>query len=117
MKHQAGMRKLGRERNARKALLRSLASNLIRDGRIKTTEAKAKELRPFIEKLITHAKKDTVAARRLVASRLGDDSKGKKLFTDIAPKHNDRPGGYTRIIKLPARSGDQSKMAFIEFVE
>lgn len=116
MKHHAGMRKLGRERNQRRALLRSLAANLIRDGRIRTTEAKAKELRPFIERLVTHAKKDTVSARRLVASRLGGETKSKKLFTDIAPKYEDRQGGYTRVIKLPTRQGDQSKMALIEFV-
>ncbi len=116
MKHHAGMRKLGRERNQRRALLRSLAVNLIRDGRIRTTEAKAKELRPFIERLVTHAKKDTVSARRLVASRLGGEIKSKKLFTDIAPKYTDRQGGYTRVIKLPTRQGDQSKMALIEFV-
>jgi len=116
MKHHAGMRKLGRERNARKALLRSLATNLIRDGRIKTTEAKAKELRPFIERLITHAKKDTISAKRLVASRLGGEAKSKKLFTDIAPKYADRNGGYTRVIKMPTRAGDESRMAFIEFV-
>lgn len=117
MKHHAGMRKLGRERNERKALLRSLAVNLIRDGRIKTTEAKAKELRPFIERLVTHAKKNTIAAKRLVSSRLGGAQKGVKLFSTIAPKFTDRPGGYTRVIKLPRRQGDQSKMAFIEFVE
>lgn len=116
MKHHAGMRKLGRERNERKALLRSLACNLIRDGRIKTTEAKAKELRPFIEKLVTHAKKDTVASKRLVASRLGGIEKSTKLFTTIAPKYLERPGGYTRVVKLPARLNDQSKMAIIEFV-
>lgn len=116
MKHHAGMRKLGRERNQRKALLRSLAVNLIRDGRIKTTEAKAKELRPFIERLVTHAKSDTISARRLVAARLGGESKATKLFTTIAPKFKDRQGGYTRIVKLSPRSGDQSPMALIEFV-
>ncbi len=117
MKHQAGMRKLGRERNQRKALLRSLASNLIRDGRIKTTEAKAKELRPFVERLVTYAKNpDIVTARRLVAAKLGDINKGKKLFSDIGPKFKDTNGGYTRIIKLPPRANDQSRMALIEFI-
>lgn len=116
MKHHVGMRKLGRERNARQALLRSLAVSLIRDGRIKTTEAKAKELRPFIEKLVTHSKSDTLAKRRLVISRLGDIQKTTKLFSTIGIKYKDRHGGYTRIIKLPNRPNDQSRMAFIEFV-
>ncbi len=115
MNHQRKNRKLGRERNQRKALLRSLASNLIRDGRIKTTEAKAKELRPFTERLVTHAKKDTLASRRLVTRRLDGVSSGK-LFSVIAPKYKDRQGGYIRIIKLPNRPSDQSKMALIEFV-
>lgn len=110
------MRKLGRVRKTRQALLRSLAVNLIRDGRIKTTEAKAKELRPFIERLITHAKTDTLTARRLVAKKLGDGYKGRKLFTVIAPRMTDRPGGYTRIIKMAPRRNDQSSLAIIEFV-
>ena len=116
MKHHAGTRKLGRERNARRALLKTLAVSLIRDGRIKTTEAKAKELRPFIERLVTHAKSDTLAKRRLVISRLGGSDKADKLFSIIGVKYKERNGGYTRIIKLPNRLNDQSRMALIEFV-
>ena len=116
MKHQSGIRKLGRERNARKALLRSLAVNLIRDSRITTTEAKAKELRPFIERFITYAKSDKLSARRLVSAKLGGVNKGEKLFTLIGPKFKDRQGGSTRIIKLTPRKNDQSSMALIEFV-
>lgn len=117
MKHHAKNRKLGRTRNVRKALIRSLADALIKHGKIKTTEAKAKELRPFIEKLITKAKTDTLAGKRVVISRLaGSASTAEKLYREIAPKFKDRQGGYTRIIKMPARSGDGSKMALIEFV-
>lgn len=116
MKHHAKIRKLGRTRNVRKALIRSLAEALIENGKIKTTEAKAKELRPFIEKLITKAKNGDLASRRVVISRLHVESVAAKLFKDVAPKFKDRNGGYTRIIKLPTRAGDGSKMAVIEFV-
>jgi large subunit ribosomal protein L17 len=92
--------------------------SLIRDGQIKTTLAKAKELQPNIERLVTHAKKDTVASRRLVASRLGEptDETITKLFTDIAPKMKDRQGGYTRIVKLGRTSPgrDEAVIAFVE---
>jgi large subunit ribosomal protein L17 len=114
MKHHAKIRKLGRTRNLRKALIRSLAEALIENGKIKTTEAKAKEVRPFIEKLITKAKTGGLPAVRVVTARVGASS--DKLFKEIAPKFADRNGGYTRIIKLPARGGDGSKMAVIEFV-
>lgn len=116
MKHHSKIRKLGRTRNVRKALIRSLAEALIINGKIKTTEAKAKELRPFIEKLVTKGKKGDLAARRVVISRLIGTDLVKKLFTEIAPKFTDRNGGYTRIIKLPARGQDGSPMAIIEFV-
>ncbi len=85
-------------------------------GRIKTTEAKAKELRPFIERLVTKAKPGTLAARRLVISNLGTSFRAKKLVDVIAPKYAARPGGYTRIVKLPPRQSDGAKMAIIEFV-
>jgi|SRR3989344_6494388 len=116
MRHHVNTRKFGREKTQRHALMRSLARNLIRDSRIKTTGAKAKELRPYVEKLVTTAKTSTVASRRLVVSRLQGAPETKKLFETIAPKYADRKGGYTRIIKLPNRDLDGSPMALIEFV-
>jgi len=115
MKHKSTGRKLGRKRNARRALMRSLAVNLVRDEKIKTTEAKAKELRPYVEKMITKGKSGAIAGRRLVAARIGEDA-AKKIFTEIAPRYKERRGGYTRIVKLPRRKGDAAKMAVIEFV-
>ena len=116
MRHSANTRKFGREKNQRHALLRSLARNLIRDSRIKTTLAKAKELRPFAEKLITKAKINSVASRRLIASRIHGSAETKKLFDAVAPKYKERHGGYTRIVRLPNRDLDGSPMAQIEFV-
>ncbi len=94
----------------------SLARNLIRDTRIKTTTAKAKELRPMIEKLVTKAKVATVATRRLIISSIHSPAETKKLVEVIAPKYADRKGGYTRIMKLPNRDLDGSPMSLIEFV-
>ena len=118
MKHHNTNRKFGRKRNQRRALMRSLAISLIKHESITTTEAKAKELRSYVEKLITRAGKDTVASRRLIASRLGEnqDATVKKLVEDIAKRYENRPGGYTRVVKLPPRSGDASPMAVIQFV-
>jgi len=117
MRHGNNKRKFGRTKSVRNALMSSLALNLIVRGKIKTTEPKAKELRPMIEKLVTMAKKDTVAARRLVIARLdGRAPEVKKLFTVIAPKYADRNGGYTRVLKVGDRKSDGAKMAFIEFV-
>ena len=98
--------------------MRGLAVSLIRDGRIKTTEAKAKELRPFVEKLITAGKKNTIAARRIVASRLGEPAEVviRKMFDTIAPKFEKRAGGYTRIIKMGRTKAGRDE-AVIEFVE
>lgn len=115
MNHQKKGRKFGRVANQRKAFLKALIVNLIKRGKIKTTEARAKEVRPMIEKLTTKAKNGTMADRRIVISRIGEQA-AKKLFTDIAPKYKDRTGGYARITKLPRRPGDASKMAVIEFV-
>jgi large subunit ribosomal protein L17 len=117
MRHHHKGRSFGRPANQRVALMRSLMRSLIIHERISTTEAKAKELRPIIEKLITHGREDTVANRRLVSSRLGgDDEAVKKVFTSIAPRYTDRPGGYTRIIKRSVTATDGRKVAYIAFV-
>ncbi len=117
MRHHNANRKFGRERNVRKALLRSLTRELIIRDRITTTEAKAKELRPIIEGLVTKARKDTLHAKRMVTSTVGNErTTANKLLKDIAPRMKERAGGYTRIIKLPRRKSDGSKMAVIEFV-
>lgn len=116
MRHGNQNRKFGRETGQRRALLRSLAEALIKKGKIQTTEAKAKELRPFVEKLVTLARKNTLASRRLVISRLGTEPRATALFKTIAPRYAERPGGYTRIVKLPPRKSDSAKMAIIEFV-
>ena len=108
-------KKFGRPSAQRKALLKSLATALILNGRIKTTEVKAKSLRPEFEKLITKAKTNTVHSKRLVSGLLHKDV-AKKLFTEIAPRYASRNGGYTRIIKLGARKSDGAKMAYIEIV-
>ncbi len=116
MRHHSSKRKFGREMNQRDALIRSLSRNLINEGRITTTLAKAKSLRPFVEKLVTKAKTGTVASRRLVLSRMHGEDETRALFDTIAKKYNDRKGGYLRIIKLPRRALDAAPMAMIEFV-
>lgn len=118
MRHHNTNRKFGRSKTQRRALLNSLAYNLITRGKIKTTAAKAKELRPFIEKLVTRAKVGTPAGRRIVLSKLGGSHKQevKKLFEVIAPKYAEKNGGYTRILKLGVRKSDSAAMAIIEFV-
>ena len=93
--------------------MRSLAGNFFRDEKIKTTEAKAKEIRPFLEKMITKGKTGDLRDRRLVSSRLNKTA-AKKVFEKISPKCRDKKGGYTRIIKLPRRRGDAAKMAIIK---
>lgn len=115
MRHHNANRKFGRETNQRKGLMKALAVSLIQNEKIKTTEAKAKELRPFVEKLITKAKDGDIAHRRLVVARVGEMT-AKKLFEKIAPKYKERNGGYTRIMKMPRRTGDGSKISIIEFV-
>ncbi len=117
MRHHNANRKFGRSKNGRAALKSSLALNLIVREKIKTTLPKAKELRPFIEKMVTRAKKNDLAGRRLIISRLDNrERETKKLFEKIAPKYSDRNGGYTRIMKLGKRKSDGSEMAIIEFV-
>ena len=116
MKHGDKKRKFGMERKGRRALLKSLANALVRDERMVTTEAKAKEVRPFVEKLITKAKVGGLSARRLLVSRLGSDTSAKKLVETIAPRYTERTGGYTRITKLTPRKSDASPRAMIEFI-
>ncbi|MBP7006490.1 MAG: 50S ribosomal protein L17 [Candidatus Pacebacteria bacterium] len=117
MRHHNSKRKFGRTKNLRNALLKSLALSLIMRGKIKTTEAKAKELKPYVEKMITVAKKNTQAGKRITASKMYNNKKlVKKLFDEVAPKYADRKGGYIRIIKLGVRKSDSAKMAQIEFV-
>ncbi|MEN9881255.1 MAG: hypothetical protein RLZZ308_438 [Candidatus Parcubacteria bacterium] len=117
MKHHKALRKFGREKNQRKAFIKSLLINLIRHGRIETTVARAKEVRPLVEKLVTLAKEDTVARRRLIMSRLlNQEPEVAKLFKEYAPKFKDVSGGYVRIMKLSTRLSDGAEMAVIEFV-
>ncbi len=117
MRHHSNVRKFGRNKNQRHALLKGLVLSLISHERIETTEAKAKELRPLMEKLVTKANLGTLASRRIVLSRLYNlNAETKKLVDVIAPKYKGRAGGYTRITKLPRRGGDASKMAVIEFI-
>ena len=96
--------------------MRTLANSLIRDGRIRTTAAKAKALRPYFERLITHARVDSATARRLVLRSLGTTSSLQKLFASVGPKYISRAGGYTRVIKADVRKSDGAKMAIIELV-
>lgn len=116
MRHHNRNAKFGREQGQRQALLRGLAVNLITRGRIKTTEAKAKALRRFIEPIVTKARVGDLTARRLVQSRLAQPAAAKRLVDTVAPKYKERPGGYTRIVKLAPRVSDGSPMAVIEFV-
>lgn len=110
------MRKFGRETDQRRAFIKGLAANLVINEKIKTTEARAKELRSFVERLITYAKKNDVAGRRLVAGILPKTAE-KKLVKEIALRYQDRKGGYTRITKIGQRMSDGAKMVFIEFVK
>ena len=106
-----------RETGQRRALLKSLMRSLILEERISTTEAKAKALRPAIERLVTYGKKNTLASRRLAISRLGDPVAVKKLFDTIAPRYAERAGGYTRVVKRSVRGhNDARKLAYIAFV-
>jgi len=115
MKHRTKGRKLGREKDQKKALLRSLVNSFVKHGKIETTEAKAKELRPKIEKMITKAKTDNLTNRRLLARSLKNDLV-KKMMSEIGPRYKERKGGYTRIIKLGPRVKDAASKALIEFV-
>jgi large subunit ribosomal protein L17 len=117
MRHLKKTVKLGRKAEARKALLAGLAVSLIQRGRVTTTLAKAKALRPFAEKLVTLAKKGTLHHRRLAVTRVRDKRAVRKLFQELAPRFGSRPGGYTRIVKLWHRKSDAARLALIEWVE
>lgn len=116
MRHRNKGRKLSRTHTHRKALLRNMATSLFRHERIETTTAKAKELRPVAERLITLARRGDVHARRLAGRKIQDRDVLGKLFDDIAPRYAERPGGYTRILKLGHRKGDGAEMSLIELV-
>jgi large subunit ribosomal protein L17 len=117
MRHRVGGRKLQRTASHRAALFRNMSAALIKHEQITTTVAKAKELRPYVEKLVTLAKKGGLANRRLAHSRLLDDTQLKKLFDVIGPRYAARNGGYTRVIKAGIRASDAAPMAIIEFVD
>ena len=117
MKHRRGFNPLERMASHRKALHRNMVTSLFRYERIRTTKTKALAIRRSAEKLITRAKADTVHNRRIVSSRLFDEGIVAKLFTDIALRMKERPGGYTRIIKLGARFGDASEIVILELVD
>ena len=117
MRHRKKGRKLGRKNGNRRALFMNLASQLIAHKRIKTTDAKAKELRSYIEPLITMAKKDDLHSRRMVLRKLQHKNIVNSLFKEIAPMYIERPGGYTRIIKLGYRDNDRAPVSLIEFVD
>ena len=118
MRHQRHKYKLGVDPAHRKSMIRNLASELIDHGRIRTTITRSKALKPYIEKLVTLAKNDTVANRRLAFRRLNNKEAVTNLFANVAPKMKERNGGYTRILKLAdTRVGDDAKMSFIEFVD
>jgi len=116
MKHRVAGRKLGRTSMHRIALLRNLSTELFRHERVRTTLMKAKELRPFAEKLITLSKRETLHARRLVLRDIHDKEVVSKIFDTISSRFAQRPGGYTRIVKLGPRRGDNAEMALIELI-
>lgn len=111
-----GYRKLGRSSAHRKAMLRNLVTDLFREGRITTTDTRAKEARRQAEKMITLAKRGDLHARRQVLAYVYDESVVTKLFDEIGPRYEDRQGGYTRILKLGPRQGDNAEMVFLELV-
>lgn len=118
MRHGNHKYKLGVKPQHRKALVQNLSIELITHGKIRTTETKAKAIKPFVEKLVTLAKNDTIANRRLAFTKLNNKEAVNTLFTTVAPKFKQRPGGYTRLLKIAdLRLGDGAKEAFIAFVE
>jgi large subunit ribosomal protein L17 len=117
MRHHSTQKKFGRTTDIRRAFFRSLMNALIEHGRITTTLPRAKAIRPMIEKMVTLARSNSLASRRIISARLGNQpERTAQLINDIAPRYQERTGGYTRILKLPQRSSDGSPMAIIEFV-
>jgi large subunit ribosomal protein L17 len=117
MRHRRAGKKLGRDSAHRKALYSNLAGALIEHGRIKTTEAKAKAVKPFAEQMITLGKRGDLHARRLALAELRSQDVVHQLFADVAPRFTDRPGGYTRIVRLGPRNGDAAEMVYLELVD
>ena len=117
MRHRRAGKKLGRDSAHRKALYSNLAGALIEHGRIKTTVAKAKAVKPFAEQMITLGKRGDLHARRLALAELRSQDVVHHLFADVAPRFADRPGGYTRIVKLGPRLGDSAEMVYLELVD
>ena len=117
MRHHRSGKKLGRDSAHRKALYSNLAGSLIEHGRIKTTVAKAKAVRPVAEKMITLGRRGDLAARRQALAYLRSNDIVHILFAEVAPRFTDRPGGYTRIVKVGPRAGDAAEMAYLEFVD
>ncbi len=117
MRHHRAGRKLGRDSAHRKALYANLASALIEHGRIQTTEAKAKEVRPIAEQMITLGKRGDLHAHRQAVAFLRSKAVAHKLFSEVAPRFADRPGGYTRIVRIGPRQGDAAPMAYLELVD
>jgi large subunit ribosomal protein L17 len=117
MRHRVGHRKLQRTSRHRAALFRNMAAALIKHEQITTTTAKAKELRPYVEKLVTLAKKGGLSNRRIAHSRIMDEAQERKLFEVIGPRYAGRNGGYTRVIKAGIRASDAAPVAIIEFVD
>jgi large subunit ribosomal protein L17 len=116
MRHRVAGRRLKRSTGARKALFRSLIKNLIRHERIKTTEARARAVRGDAEKVISLAKRGDLSSRRLAMRTVDDPGLARKLFDEIGPRYADRPGGYTRMVKLGPRQGDAASMVLLELV-
>lgn len=117
MRHHRAGRKLGRDSAHRKALYANLACALLEHGRIMTTEAKAKEVRPIVEQMITLGKRGDVAAHRQAVAFLRSKTMAHVLFEEVAPRFADRPGGYTRVVKIGPRQGDAAPMAYLELVD
>jgi large subunit ribosomal protein L17 len=117
MRHRTKGRRFNRTAEHREAMLRNMATSLVLHGRVQTTVEKAKELRRFVEPLITKARRGDLHARRHVARRIQDGDALAKLFSDIGPRYSERPGGYTRVLKLGHRPGDAAELAIIELVQ